>query len=283
MIASGSIKPYWLCEHCFMPEEIDGQGYHRTSVKFEQSVSDAYPHLPQVPLYREDQRQQERTHKQGTSLKKAYGVIIIILLSSCLITGAGWLTTKRNIETLQTANTILNEQINSQNLQHSQALQEANYHIEVANQQVLSANQQALSANQQALSANQQALSANNRAELGNVTIGELKQELAGAEKWQDYWWQRAHPKEFESLDTLKAWLAQDDTDHAIYIFGSGCLTNYDCDDYAVALAYNALQDGYSVSTEIAGDHIMNSTIIGNEIYLIEPQTDEAWLWGKRD
>ena len=252
-----------------MSNEIDGQTYHRTSIKLEQSVPNTYPHLPQAPSYPEYQRKEERTHNKSNNLKTAYGVIITVLLSSCLITGAGWLTTKSNIETLQTANTILKEQSNSQNLQHSQALQEANYQIEAANQQVLSANQQALLAN--------------NRAELGNVTIGELKQELAGAEKWQDYWWQRAHPKEFESLDALKAWLAQDDTDHAIYIFGSGCLTNYDCDDYAVALVYNALQAGYSVSTEIAGDHMMNSTIIGNEIYLIEPQTDEAWLWGKRD
>ena len=250
-----------------MPIETDDQCI--TSTKSGQSVPDAYPRLPQVPLCHENQRQQERTRSQGTNLRKAYPVIITILLSSCLIIGAGWLTTKRNIETLQTVNTILKEQINSQNLQHSQALQEANYQIEAANQQVISANQQALSAN--------------NSAELGNVTIGELKQELAGAEKWQDYWWQRAHPKEFESLDALKAWLAQDDTDHAIYIFGSGCLINYDCDDYAVALVYNALQAGYSVSTEISGDHMMNTTIIGNEIYMIEPQTDEVRLWGKRD
>lgn len=207
--------------------------------------------------------------QRGRDMRKTYIAVVVILFLSCLVAGAGWVTTKQNIETLQTVNTILNEQINSQNLQQSRALQEAKYQIEVANQQVISANQQALSAN--------------NRTELANVTIGELKQELAGAEKWQDYWWQRAHPKEFESLDALKAWLAQDDTDHAIYIFGSGCLKNYDCDDYAVALVYNALQDGYSVSTEIAGDHMMNSTIIGNEIYLIEPQTDEAWLWGNRD
>ena len=250
-----------------MPIETDGQCI--ASTKSGQSVPDAYPHLPQVPSYREHQYQRERAQNQSIGLKVAYGLVITILLSSCLIIGAGWLTTKRNIETLQTVNTILKEQINSQNLQHSQALQEANYQIEVANQQVISANQLALSAN--------------NSAELGNVTIGELKQELAGTEKWQDYWWQRAHPKEFESLDALKAWLAQDDTDHAIYIFGSGCLKNYDCDDYAVALVYNALQDGYSVSTEIVDDHMMNSTIIGNEIYLIEPQTDEVWLWGKRD
>jgi hypothetical protein len=235
----------------------------------EQNVPNAYPHFPSVPLHREYEFQKGRTKNQSNSIKKTYAVVITILLLSCLITGAGWLTTKGNMEALQTTNTILKEQIYSQNLQHSQALQEANYNIEVANQQVLSANQQVLSAN--------------NRAELANVTIGDLKQELAGTEKWQDYWWQRAHPKEFESLDALKAWLAQDDTDHTIYIFGSGCLANYDCDDYAVALVYNALQGGYSISTEIVGDHMMNSTIIGNDIYLIEPQTDEVQLWGKRD
>ena len=58
---------------------------------------------------------------------------------------------------------------------------------------------------------------------------------------------------------------------------------NYDCDDYAVALVYNALSDGYSVSLQVEDNHMLNSTVIGNNIYFIEPQNDKVWLWGYRD
>lgn len=195
-------------------------------------------------------------------MKKIYISVVVVLFLSCLVAGAGWLNAKWGLETARIISEELKEQIVTQNLQYSQALQETNYQIEVANQQILFTN---------------------NRAEFANAAIQELKQELAGAEKWRDYWWQRAHPKQFESLDALKAWLALDNTDSVLYIFGSGRLISYDCDDYAVALVYNALQAGYSVSTQIVGGHMLNSTIIGNEVYFIEPQTDEVKFWGYRD
>jgi hypothetical protein len=116
-----------------------------------------------------------------------------------------------------------------------------------------------------------------------DASIVGLEQEPVDSEEFGTYRWESTHPTEFASVDELKAWLAEDDTDSALYIFGSDCISTYDCDDYAIALMYNALADGYLVSLQIEGNHMLNSTIIGNEIYYIEPQTDEVWLWGYRD
>jgi hypothetical protein len=147
-------------------------------------------------------------------------------------------------------------------VQYASSLEEVNRQAEIANEQVILTNQQ---------------------IELANAGIGELKQKLAESERSVAYWWERAHPREFESLDELKACLDRDDTDSTLYILGAGCLTNYDCDDYAVALVHNALLDGYSVSLQIEGNHMLNSTIIGNKVYFIEPQSDKVWFWGYRD
>ena len=243
-----------------MTMETDNQFDSGSPRKFRQGIFDT-AHLSPVPLHLEHPYLKEKDHR-GMGTKLAYAVIIMALLLACLVSFYGWLVTKRSMENLQTVNTILSEQMQKNSLLHSQTLQEANYQIEMANQQVFSAN---------------------HRAEFVSATVQQLRQELTSAEQWQDYWWQRAHPKQFESLDSLKAWLAQDDSDHVIYVFGDACLNNYDCDDYASALVHNALEDGYLVSTEIVDDHMMNSTIIGNDIYLIEPQTDEVRFWGKRD
>lgn len=77
--------------------------------------------------------------------------------------------------------------------------------------------------------------------------------------------------REFGSLDELKTWMP------SLYIFGG------DCDDYSLYLVELAHQDGYEMSTQITGTHMLNSTIIGNDIYFIEPQTGEIWLWGYTD
>jgi len=84
----------------------------------------------------------------------------------------------------------------------------------------------------------------------------------------------------FESLDELEQWLS------GVSIFAS------DCDDFAIELQRKALKDGYIVSFEIIFPkeynslfkqkrlpsgivHAINLTIIGNEVYYIEPQTHE--------
>ena len=81
----------------------------------------------------------------------------------------------------------------------------------------------------------------------------------------------------FNDTEELFAWLAQDNTDGFIS-FTNG----YDCDDYARDLQKAAANDGYLISTEldyILGKlHMINSTIIGNNLYFVEPQTDRFWM-----
>jgi len=185
-----------------------------------------------------------KTPRRGSS--RALRIFTVIMFLACIVTGIviGWLTTRGDLEAAQTAG----ESLKAENEQYASSLEEANRQVEIA-----------------------------------NVTIESLAQKLAESGKFGAYWWERAHPKEFKSLDELKAWLAQDDTDNTLYIFGDGCLANYDCDDYAVALERNALRDGYSVSLQIGHKHMLNSTIIGDKIYFIEPQSDEVWFWEYRD
>ena len=98
--------------------------------------------------------------------------------------------------------------------------------------------------------------------------------------------------REFVSLQELTCWLEQDDTDSTLHFIGTVDFTtnpgsNYDCDDFAYRLQKNALADGYLMSTEIiikrGTQHMINSANIGNNIYFIEPQTDEVWFETHRD
>lgn len=98
--------------------------------------------------------------------------------------------------------------------------------------------------------------------------------------------------REFVSLQKLVDWLEQDDTDSTLYFtgtvdFSASLGSKYDCDDFAYRLQRSALAEGYLMSTEIivkkGAQHMINSTSIGNNIYFIEPQTDEVWLETYRD
>lgn len=97
--------------------------------------------------------------------------------------------------------------------------------------------------------------------------------------------------REFGSRQELVEWLERDETDATLYFTAevdwNHLDSKYDCDDFAYRLQWNALFDGYLMSTEIifkdAGQHMVNSTAIGNHIYFIEPQTDEVWLGAHRD
>ena len=75
--------------------------------------------------------------------------------------------------------------------------------------------------------------------------------------------------KYFESVGELDAWLD-------IIPFYMASFPNCDCDDFARWLQEDAERDGYRISTEKAGNHFMNSAIIGNKFYLIEPQTHKV-------
>jgi hypothetical protein len=207
-----------------------------------------------------------RTLKKGSSkaLKKgnskALRIYTAMMFLACIAVGVtiGWLTTKGNLDAAQ----IRGESLRVENEQYASSLGEANRLASIANEQIKLSNQQ---------------------IEQAKANIEQLQQKLDEAERTASYWWQRAHPREFNSVDELKAWLAQDATNQTLYIFGNGCVSRYDCDDYAMALVRNALLDGYLVSIQIEGNHMVNSTVIGNTIYYIEPQTDEVRFWGYRD
>ena len=80
--------------------------------------------------------------------------------------------------------------------------------------------------------------------------------------------------KYFESVGELDAWL---DT----IPFYMASFANCDCDDFARWMQEDAERDGYRISTEMvikSGSikHMLNSAIIGNKFYLIEPQTHKV-------
>lgn len=82
---------------------------------------------------------------------------------------------------------------------------------------------------------------------------------------------------EFGSLRELEQWLRDDPTSQHSYS------SSYDCDDFAIDLTLSAIRDGYWIGLYSEEDHVMNFTIIGNLVYIIEPQTDYVELWGFAD
>ena len=97
---------------------------------------------------------------------------------------------------------------------------------------------------------------------------------------------------EFSSKEELEKWLAEDDTEGNVYFFVRADGTEvssakYDCDDYAVDLQKRALKDGYLMSASVVEKedqlHMINLVTIGNDVYYIEPQTDEVWFYSHLD
>lgn len=111
-----------------------------------------------------------------------------------------------------------------------------------------------------------------------DIEVKQLATELTAAQEEATYWEGKAHPRQFTSVEELKAWLASNDINEREYIPDT-----YDCDDFAQDLMKAALEDGYLVSTELWSIHMLNSTIIGNDIYTIEPQTDAVQFVGELD
>jgi len=98
--------------------------------------------------------------------------------------------------------------------------------------------------------------------------------------------------KEFASPDELAQWLIDDSTNTLPARVTVGrYIISLDCDDYACILQKHALEDGYLLNVQIYGSgtklpesdrvlktaHALNSAIIGNGVWLIEPTTDEYW------
>lgn len=96
--------------------------------------------------------------------------------------------------------------------------------------------------------------------------------------------------REFDSLQEVEDWLADDDLNTRVVLKADAAgLINLKgaCDYIALELQRRALEQGYLMSTEIVqrGDtlHMLNSVVVGNNIYYVEPQTDEVWLAAYRN
>jgi len=111
--------------------------------------------------------------------------------------------------------------------------------------------------------------------------LAAVEGELQKAQDELDYLKGLYPPKNFPSLEALQDWLAEDDTDSHEYIEGE-----FDCDDFALMLQQHAFEDGYKIDMQYSDNddlHAMNSTIIGNYFYFIEPQKDEVTRAGYVD
>ena len=105
--------------------------------------------------------------------------------------------------------------------------------------------------------------------------------------------------RHFENLDELEQWLgnigALDIRSDVVDKKTNQLIKKFDCDDYAVRLQEKALMGGYIISFEVIHSseynalfkqkrilsgaiHAINSVILGNEVYYIEPQTHEIVL-----
>ncbi len=109
-----------------------------------------------------------------------------------------------------------------------------------------------------------------------SAQLSDARQEIA---HWETVYHSGGLPVHFGTLWELRTWLAQDDTDTNPEHLTQG--EEPDCDDYALTLQKHALQDGYIVSARFVDsdgdgllDHAMNTALIGNKVYSIEPQTD---------
>jgi hypothetical protein len=103
---------------------------------------------------------------------------------------------------------------------------------------------------------------------------------------------------DFQSVQELKEFLAQDNTDNHIYLTAnSNGVVRFKgvCNEYAMQLRDRALEKGKYLSVTVvsrleyylrthrimdegANYHTMCLAIIGREYFLIEPKTDEIWL-----
>jgi len=82
--------------------------------------------------------------------------------------------------------------------------------------------------------------------------------------------------REFSGEAHLAHWLRN--RDKTIRFVGVADFNNYDCDDYAQALVRQARQDGYDIGVELDDNHMLCNTIIGNDLYYIEPRDNSYWL-----
>jgi len=131
-----------------------------------------------------------------------------------------------------------------------------------------------------------------NRLEVVNDTVAELTDGNHKLQCINNELSENGKLRYFESTDELKTFLEESSVDN--HIKAGQDWRTYDCDDYAIALREYAHSKGFHMNVqaiwryrrpdtgELAGSydegHALNSTIIGNRMYFIEPQTDDFWL-----
>ncbi len=78
---------------------------------------------------------------------------------------------------------------------------------------------------------------------------------------------------QFGSETELKAFLEKDKTNE---------LTGLYCDEYSRILQFNANKEGYLINCQVIGNdsaiHMLNTVVIGDWLYYVEPTTDEILL-----
>jgi len=84
----------------------------------------------------------------------------------------------------------------------------------------------------------------------------------------------------FSNVNELMLWLAMDSTDQQEYI-----PVTHDCEDFAIDLQKAGQVDGYLINLQfdLIEAHVLDSVVIDNYVYFIEPQTDEIWYVGSLD
>jgi hypothetical protein len=115
------------------------------------------------------------------------------------------------------------------------------------------------------------------------MTSAELSDARQENDHWEAVYLSGGLPEHFGSLQDLRTWLAKDKTDIKGGEVEHLTQGELDCDDYALTLQKHALQHGYIVSLRFVDttgegrlDHAMNTAVIGNKVYSIEPQTDRV-------
>jgi len=199
-------------------------------------------------------------------------VVILACILICILNGMAWVTARQTLGIAQATVDYYHTELNR-----------TNYQTELANTEI---TELAYSVDE-----------LKNRLEVANDTVVELTDKNHELRCINYELKKNGKLRYFESTDELDAFLEESDVDSVIYInITAGQDRNtYDCDDYAITLRDAALSKGFHMNIQavwnyrrpdtgeliITGGnegHALNSTIIGNEVYFIEPQTDEYWL-----
>lgn len=118
---------------------------------------------------------------------------------------------------------------------------------------------------------------ASNLGSINEQLSGEISELRAELDLWS-IGYGDARLKEFESVEELEEWLADDPISENEYVS-----TTYDCDDFAIDLSLAALADGYWIGLRLAPNHMSNFTIIDGCLYLIEAESDRVDYRGTLD